>query len=137
VENLRAYPDEVFAAGTDYRQHIFEKWDRETDTKPFTGIGANDAHQNQIVQGVTFDPYEVSFRNLTTHLLARELTEQEVRQALREGHAYVAHDWLCDPTGFSFGAVNTLGVFPMGDPAPILGSTRVIGITEGVAKAKT
>ena len=62
------------------------------------------------------NPTEVSFRSLTTHIMARDLTEPLVREALTSGHAYVAHDWLCDPTGFMFGAVNNLGVFSMGDP---------------------
>jgi len=48
---------------------------------------------------------------------------------LRDGHVYVSHDWLCDPTGFSFGAVNNLGVFPMGDSAPMQGTTRIVGLT--------
>lgn len=128
VKNFELYPDEIFAAGTDYREKIFEKWDRETAKRPFTGIAANDAHQNQIFQGVTFDPYEVSFRNLTTHILARDLTERDIREALRDGHAYVSHDWLCDPTGFAFGAVNNLGVFPMGDPAIIMKNTRLVAL---------
>ncbi len=136
VGTFQSYPDEVFAAGTDYRTRIFESWDREIQKKPLTGIGGNDAHQNQIFQGVTFDPYEVSFRNLSTHILARELTETEIRQALRDGHAYVSHDWLCDPTGFAFGAVNNLGVFPMGDPALMTKGTRVIGITPLPARLK-
>jgi acetyl esterase/lipase len=129
VKNFELYPDEIFAAGADYREKIFEKWDRETAKRPFTGIAANDAHQNQIIQGVTFDLYEVSFRNLTTHILARDLTERDVRDALRDGHAYVSHDWLCDPTGFAFGAVNNLGVFPMGDPAIIMKNTRLVALT--------
>jgi acetyl esterase/lipase len=136
VENFRAFPDELFAAGLDYRAEIFAKWDRELAQKPFTGIGANDAHQNQIFQGVTFDPYEVSFRNLSTHILARELTEPAIRAALRAGHAYVAHDFLCDPTGFAFAAVNNLGAFPMGDAAPLLGTTRLMAITPLAAKLK-
>jgi acetyl esterase/lipase len=136
VKNFQMYPDEVFAAGTDYREKIFEKWDRETAKRPFTGIGANDAHQNQIFHGATFDPYEVSFRNLTTHILARELTERDVREALRDGHAYVSHDWLCDPTGFAFGAVNNLGVFPMGDPAIMMKGTRLMALAPVAAKLK-
>ncbi|MEK7676584.1 MAG: alpha/beta fold hydrolase [Verrucomicrobiota bacterium] len=136
VENFRAYPDEFFGAGTDYREEIFAKWDQEIQQKSFTGIAANDAHQNQIFQDVTFDPYEVSFRNLSTHLLARELTEPEIRQALKEGHAYVAHDWLCDPTGFAFGAGNNLGVFAMGDPVPFVGTTRLVGLTPLAAKLR-
>lgn len=136
VENFKTYPDEFFAIGT--RQHIefFSKWDKETQKKPFTGIAANDAHQNQIFKETTFDPYAVSFRNLSTHILARELTEPEIRQSLREGHVYVSHDWLCDPTGFTFGAINNLGVFTMGDPAPFLGTTRLVALTPVAAKLK-
>ena len=134
--DFRDFPDELFAAGTDYRPAIFAKWDRETKTKHFTGIGANDAHQNVIVQGVTFDPYAVSFRNLVTHILARELTEPLVREAVTNGHVYVAHDWLCDPTGFTFAAVNNLGVFPMGDTAPMLGKTRLMALSPLPAKLR-
>ncbi len=50
------------------------------------------------------DPYHRSFQNVSTHIFAKELTEPAVRSALREGHAYVSHDWICDPTGFFFEA---------------------------------
>jgi hypothetical protein len=48
------------------------------------------------------DPYYRSFRNVTTHILAPELTESAIRGALQQGHAFVSHDWMCDATGFSF-----------------------------------
>ena len=51
-----------------------------------------------------FDPYVVSFHNVSTHILAPELSESAARHALKAGHAYVSHDWMCDPTGFVFGA---------------------------------
>ncbi|MFN0088503.1 MAG: histidinol phosphatase [Blastocatellia bacterium] len=51
---------------------------------------------------IDIDPYDRSLGYVTTHILARELNEAAVRQALREGRAYVSHDWLCDPTGFAF-----------------------------------
>jgi acetyl esterase/lipase len=136
AQNFKRYPDEVFAAGTDYRAEIFAAWDRATKTKHFTGIGANDAHQNQVFGGITFDPYEVSFRNLSTHILANELTESDIRQALIDGHVYVSHDWLCDPTGFAFAAQNNMGVFPMGDPALMWGTTRLIAFTPLAADLK-
>jgi acetyl esterase/lipase len=121
----KEFPDEIFGAGTDYWPEIFAKWDSETKTKPFTGIGANDAHQNQVFNGLMIDPYEVSFRNLSTHILARELTEPQIRQSLREGHVYVSHDWLCEPLGFEFVAMNNLGMFNMGDPVTLVGNTRL------------
>lgn len=136
VESFRAYPDAFFAAGSDYRPAIMAKWDAETSKRRFPGIGANDAHQNVEINGVLFDPYEVSFRHLCTHLFALELSESAIRRALREGHAYVSHDWLCDPTGFVFGAVNNLGVFPMGDPAPLQGETRLVALCPVPARLK-
>lgn len=136
AEMVKRYPDELFACATSYQAKILGKWDLITSARPFVGIGANDAHQNQTIAGITFDPYEVSFRNLSTHILARELTEPSVRQSLAEGHVYVSHDWLCDPAGFAFGAVNNLGVFPMGDPVPMAGATRLMALAPVPARFK-
>src|SRR5436309_2423556 len=126
TNSFRSYPDECFAASTSHWPELFGKWDRELRKHHFTGIAANDAHQNQVVAAVMFDPYEVSFRNLTTHILAPDLTEPAIRQSLREGRAYVAHDWLCDPTGFNLGAANNLGLFDMGDTATMVSGTRLV-----------
>jgi hypothetical protein len=55
------------------------------------------------------DPYVVSFRNSATHVLAPKLDEAAVRAALKAGHAFVAHDWMCDATGFRFAASGSGG----------------------------
>ncbi|HKX26987.1 MAG TPA: histidinol phosphatase [Blastocatellia bacterium] len=55
-----------------------------------------------VIVKLDFDPYERSLSYVTTHLLMPELSESATRRALRQGRAYVAHDWLCDPTGFAF-----------------------------------
>ncbi len=125
VADLKAYPDEVFAAGTGVLPQFLDRWDQETAQHPFTGIAANDAHQNNIFNGVTFDPYAVAFRFVSTHILARDLTDTDIRASLAAGHVYVAHDWLCDPAGFSFTAQNNLGAFDMGDPVPLTNGTRL------------
>jgi hypothetical protein len=65
---------------------------------------------------VDLDPYYRSFRNVTTHILAAELTEAAIRSALQQGHAFVSHDWMCDATGFSF-ALSPGGTARMGDEA--------------------
>jgi acetyl esterase/lipase len=121
----RLYPDEVFGAGTDYWPTLFAMWDKESASHPFIGIAANDSHKNQTYNGVTFDPYEVSFRSVSTHILAMELTPAAIRNSLRQGRAYVAHDWLCDPAGFAFVAINNNGVYNIGDRAPMLTRTRL------------
>lgn len=56
----------------------------------------------EVIAHLDIDPYERSFRYVTTHILVNQLAEPDVREALRRGHAYVSHDWLCDPTGFAF-----------------------------------
>jgi hypothetical protein len=63
------------------------------------------------------DPYFRSFRNSATHVLAPKLDEAAIRTALKAGHAYVAHDWMCDATGFRFDALDVAGklVGIMGD----------------------
>jgi acetyl esterase/lipase len=57
------------------------------------------------------------------HILARALTETEIRKSLEEGRFYLAHDWLCDPAGFMFVAENGLGAFEIGDHAPFANTT--------------
>ncbi len=124
VAKEKEFPDEVFAAGTDVLPQFLARWDKELATHPFTGIAANDAHQNQIFNGTTFDPYAVAFRHVSTHILARDLNEADIRESLAAGRVYVSHDWLCDPTGFSFIAENNLGLFDMGDQIPLSGIAR-------------
>lgn len=85
AETVMKYPDEVFAAGTDYWPGIFAKWDRDLRTHHLTGIAANDAHHNQVFENIDFDPYAVSFRSVTTHVLARSLKDADVKEALAAG----------------------------------------------------
>jgi hypothetical protein len=67
------------------------------------------------------DPYFRSFRNSSTHVLAPRLDERAIRTALKASHAFVAHDWMCDATGFRFGASDSRGrqVAIMGDEVPL------------------
>jgi hypothetical protein len=70
-----------------------------------------------VIARLDFDPYYRSFRNVSTHVLAPKLDELAVRSALKAGRAYVSHDWMCDPTGFRFEAVDAGGktIGMMGD----------------------
>lgn len=62
-----------------------------------------------VLARLDFDPYFRSFRNSSTHVLASKLEEPLIRSALKAGRAYVAHDWMCDATGFRFEAVDAAG----------------------------
>jgi acetyl esterase/lipase len=119
---LKEYPDEAFGAATDAQPETLARWDHETASHPVTAIASSDAGADGPV------PVAVAFRNTSTHILAPELSEDAIRASLAHGHAYVAHDWLCDPTGFTFVAGNSLGVFDMGDivgTGPVAGTTRL------------
>jgi hypothetical protein len=60
------------------------------------------------------DPYVRSFRHVSTHLLMSEIDEDHVRQSLASGRAYVAFDWLADPTGFVYRADGRSENWPIG-----------------------
>jgi hypothetical protein len=70
-----------------------------------------------VLARIDTDPYAVSFRNSATHVLAPKLDELALRAALKAGHAFVAHDWMGDATGFRFVANDADGkqVAIMGD----------------------
>lgn len=68
-------------------------------------------HQpGEVLVRLDFDPYDHSFRTVSTHVLAQELTEPALRDSLRAGRVYAAHDWMGDPTGFRFRLRTTSGV---------------------------
>ena len=61
-----------------------------------------DKEPGAIVARLDFDPYERSFRNVCTHVLAPVQTEPALRAAVKAGRVYVSHDWMGDPSGFDF-----------------------------------
>jgi acetyl esterase/lipase len=86
--------------------------------EPLPDQGVLFAHTHLPPTKVTKDPteaYTAAFHHATTHILATELTQAAIQASFAAGHAYVAHDWLCDPTGVAFIAQSYFGVFEMGD----------------------
>jgi hypothetical protein len=73
-----------------------------------------------------FDPYENSFRYVSTHLLAAEVKEGPLFTALQRGRAYVAFDWMADPSGFRFTAQAGERSFEMGDDAPVAAAPELV-----------
>jgi hypothetical protein len=67
-----------------------------------------------LILDLDLDPYVYSFRHVSTHLLLNEVSEAEVRRTLSEGRAYVAFDWIADPTGFVFRATHDADNWPIG-----------------------
>jgi hypothetical protein len=80
----------------------------------------------EVIARLDFDPYERSLSYVTTHLLVHEVNEATVRDALRRSRAYVAHDWLSDPTSFAFIAERGgRRVAVMGDEVPLMRGLRL------------
>ena len=71
------------------------------------------------------DPYARSFHHVSTHLLLNEVTEQAVWETLKAGRAYVAFDWLADPTGFVLQADRGARTWPMGSEVPVADGLRL------------
>lgn len=71
-----------------------------------------------LILDLDLDPYARSFRHVSTHLLLNEINEATVRQALAEGRAYVAFDWIADPTGFVYRAERGADTWPIGSEVP-------------------
>jgi hypothetical protein len=57
---------------------------------------------NKVLFRLDLDPYERTARFVNTHLLAKDLTEPALLEALRAGRAFVAFNLLADATGFAY-----------------------------------
>ncbi len=112
--------------------------------KPLLG----DKKPGDMVFELDLDPYSRNFRHVSTHLLLREVNEVAVRQALKEGRAYVAFDWMADPTGFVFRADRLDNKWPMGSEvtgyhdlrlraeAPLAGTMKLLRNGEVILEKK-
>jgi len=99
------------------RDHL-AAWDQALlERRMVTGVGGCDAHQNiglilqtsagQRIFAVLVDPYEDSFRAVSTHVVLNstdEVSERSILDALRSGAAYVAFERIADSSGFTFHA---------------------------------
>jgi hypothetical protein len=79
-----------------------------------------------LVFELDLDPYVRSFRHVSTHVMLHELTEAEVRSALGLGRAYVAFDWLADPTGFVYLAQRETETWPLGSEVPFVEGLQLL-----------
>ena len=81
-----------------------ERWDRELRERKLAALAGHDAHANVRLFGPlggTIGTYSELFRLFSTRILAEELSEDAVLEALRAGHTWVGFDHLGDPAGFS------------------------------------
>jgi hypothetical protein len=77
------------------------------------------AKKGDVAFHLDLDPYERSFRHVSTHLFLTEQTEEAVRQTLVAGRVYVSFEWIADPSGFNFQATRGPETFEMGSEVPL------------------
>jgi hypothetical protein len=96
VKKLKEDPEHSFQLLQDLDPAIVKKFDEQARLRGgrFSAIAGNDAHQNVKPFGLQLDPYARAFKFVSTHVLASELTEEAVLQALKIQRCYVAFDLL-------------------------------------------
>ena len=86
---------------------------------------------------IQLDPYERMARFVCTHVLAHELTEQEILSAIIAGRAFVGFDMIADSTGFVFMARNKTQKAIMGESIDFIpGETTLQVFSPHVARFK-
>ena len=78
-----------------------------------------------VILDLDLDPYARSFRHVSTHLLLSAVDETSVWEALESGRAYVAFDWLADPTGFVYRADAGEKNWPIGSEMSVQDGLRL------------
>lgn len=87
-------------------------------TRPLARLLFGPIEAGRIAFHVQLDPYERSGRFVNTHVLARELSEPEILDSLREGRVFVGFDVLANSTSFRWSAQTPSATAVMGESLP-------------------
>lgn len=80
------------------------------------------------------DPYERMTRHVCTHVLARDLTEEEILGAIMDGRAFVGFDMIADSTGFVWMAKTADAQAVMGESIPLSPGLKLVGASPHVCR---
>lgn len=80
------------------------------------------------------DPYERMTRHVCTHVLARDLTEEEILGAIMDGRAFVGFDMIADSTGFVWMAKTADARAVMGESIPLSPGLKLVGASPHVCR---
>lgn len=89
ARKLKEDPERSFQLLQELDPAVLKRWDEINQKRRFPGIAGNDAHQNVSFFGFQLDPYPRAFNFVTTHVLAEELTQESILNAVRAGRVYV------------------------------------------------
>ncbi len=129
VWSYYSYPELVLAKYFQRPGENLQKFDEVTAQKKSTLFAGTDAHSNigfhlfgddagNKIINIKLDAYETIFRTVRNHVLLeknREFNEENLLDALKNGHCFVGFDALSATKGFSFAAENGAESKIMGD----------------------
>jgi hypothetical protein len=94
-------------------------------TRPLARLFFGRLEPNRKLFHIQLDPYERMARLVNTHVLAGELSEAAVKDALRAGRAFVGFDIVADSSGFRWLATNQVQRAVMGEIIAFAPDTRL------------
>ena len=132
-------PDYAILSICKIPERELDLWNKMSRTKPVVGIVSTDAHAKIILwkssnKILRFPSYRMAFKTLKNHLLLdRPLQEMpfeeaknSVYEAIAQGHFYSSLDFLLDPSGFNFSAIQNEKEFPMGCEIQVSSSSAIV-----------
>jgi len=102
VKKLKEDPEHSFQLLQELDPEILKRYDEISGRRVFAAVAGNDAHQNVRPFGLQLDPYSRAFKFVSTHVMAEELSEEAVLDAIRKARSYVAFD-IVRPVSFKEG----------------------------------
>ncbi len=143
------YP-ELTLAGYLKRPHVsLRRFDEISMKRKIMLVGGPDAHSNigfhifgddaqHKFLNFKFDQYENAFRISRTHVLIemeKQLSQETLLGAIKNGHSFLGFDVFADTTGFSFSATNGRETRIMGDEISFIeNQTELKGTSPQVAQ---
>ncbi len=139
--SFSAYPESTLATYFQRPDENLRQFDEITKSRKIALFAGSDAHSNigfhlftddagNKLLNYKIDRYETIFRLVRTHILLDENenpNQENFLQALKNGRAFIAFDWLGDATGFNFSVVDGDKTFHQGEEC-LLGSNSTIHI---------
>jgi len=95
------------------------------DIPALAAVIANKKVGDKVLE-LRLDPYWVSFGYVGTHVLMKELTHEQVWEALQHARCYLSFDWIADATGFAFVASDGDRKATIGDEIPLSKNLKLI-----------
>ena len=134
-----AYPELTLARHFERPDADLQKYDETAAKRKLTLFAGSDAHSNLGYHligddagnkffDIKFDDYATIFRLVRTHVLLekeKNLTRENLIDALRDGHSFIGFDCLGDTNGFSFAAENGAEQKIQGDEIALLTGVKL------------